>query len=325
MKTATYVGGLLGLGLLLILIARADGAAIIATLQLAGAPLLWLLPYRALFFLLYAIGWLALLRPYDPFHRAGLAYLFWVTSVREAVDRLLPVASVGGSVVGIRLVRWRGLATAPVSATVIAEIVLTLIVAYLFTALGLALLVGLGPSGGEYRSFVLAFVLSLPIPVVTFMLLRHGSVFERLQKLLRPLIGMSAMSRGAASLDHELRASLHRPILLGAGFLQFVALVSASFEIWFALKLFGHPVSITAAIALESMTQAVRHVAFVIPAGLGVQEAGLVLFGHVLGIGGELGLAISMVKRMREVLWGLASLVSWQWMEGRRLDSRVQA
>jgi hypothetical protein len=91
------------------------------------------------------------------------------------------------------------------------------------------------------------------------------------------------------------------------------------------LKLFGHPVSITAAIALESMTQAVRHVAFVIPAGLGVQEAGLVLFGHVLGIGGELGLAISMVKRMREVLWGLASLVSWQWMEGRRLDSRVQA
>jgi len=74
------------------------------------------------------------------------------------------------------------------------------------------------------------------------------------------------------------------------------------------------------ALALESMTQAVRHLAFVIPAGIGVQEAGLVLFGHALGIGSELALAVSMAKRMREVLCGLPSLVSWQWLEGQRLQ-----
>jgi hypothetical protein len=26
-----------------------------------------------------------------------------------------------------------------------------------------------------------------------------------------------------------------------------------------------------------------------------------------------------MAKRMREVLWGVVSLASWQWVEGRRL------
>jgi uncharacterized membrane protein YbhN (UPF0104 family) len=59
--------------------------------------------------------------------------------------------------------------------------------------------------------------------------------------------------------------------------------------------------------------------AFVVPAGVGVQEAGLVLFGQAFGIDSELALAVSMAKRIREVLCGLPSLISWQWSEGRRL------
>jgi uncharacterized membrane protein YbhN (UPF0104 family) len=73
------------------------------------------------------------------------------------------------------------------------------------------------------------------------------------------------------------------------------------------------------ALILESMTQAIRHAAFVVPAGLGVQEAGLVLFGRSLGIDAELALAVSMAKRLREVLCGVLSLLSWQWMEGRQI------
>jgi hypothetical protein len=40
----------------------------------------------------------------------------------------------------------------------------------------------------------------------------------------------------------------------------------------------------------------------------------------VLGISSELALAVSMAKRMREVLCGMPSLISWQWLEGRRLQ-----
>jgi uncharacterized membrane protein YbhN (UPF0104 family) len=106
-----------------------------------------------------------------------------------------------------------------------------------------------------------------------------------------------------------------------AGTLQFAAFISGSFEIWFALRLFGHPVGFSEALILESMTQSIRHLAFIIPAGIGVQEASLVLFGHALGISGELALAVSMSKRMREVLCGLPALISWQWLEGRRLHA----
>jgi putative membrane protein len=312
LKIAAYIGGLLGLALLVTLVVRADLPAMLHTLNTGGWRLLWLIPYRTLFFFLYAAGWLILLRPYDLAHRAGLGYLFWVTTVREAVDRLLPVATVGGAVVGIRLVRWRELAAAPIGASVIVEMVLTLIVVYLFTAVGLLLLVEFSTTGQEYRRLLLAFLLSLPVPILTVALLRYGSAFKYLQKFLRPLVGESAMTEhDAASLDHELRASIRRGWrLLIAGTLQLAAL---------ALRLFGHPVGCATALVLESMTQAVRHLAFVVPAGLGVQEAGLVLFGHALGISSELALAVSMAKRLREVLCGLPALLSWQWLEGRRL------
>jgi putative membrane protein len=291
------------------------------TLDSAGWRLLWLIPYRLVFFVLYALGWLALLQPDDPSRRISFGYLVWVTSVRDAVDRLLPVASVGGSVIGIRLLRWRGLDAAPISASVIVEIVLTLIAVYLFTALGLFLLVELNATGQEYRRLLLVFILCLPVPVGTVLLLRYGSAFGRLYKFLRPLVGEGALSGHAEALDRQVRRLLRRRWrLLIAGAVQFAALVSGAFEVWFALRLFGHPVGWTTAVALESMTQAVRHLAFVVPAGVGVQEAGLILFGHAFGISGELALAVSMAKRLREVLCGLPSLLSWQWVEGRRLQ-----
>ena len=251
MKNAAYIGGLLGLALLIAIVVRADFSAMLHTLNSGGWRLLWLIPYRALFFFLYAAGWLILLRPYDPAHRAGLGYVFWVTTVRDAVDRLLPVASVGGGVVGIRLLRWRGLAAAPGGATVIVEMVMTLVVVYLFTAVGLLLLDELSTTGQEYHRLLLAFLLSLPVPVMTVLLLRYGSAFARLQKFLSPLVGESTMSEQAASLDHELRACLRRGWrLLTACALQFAALVSGAFEIWFALRLFDHPVGWGTALVL---------------------------------------------------------------------------
>jgi putative membrane protein len=320
MRVSVYLGGLLGLALLVGIAVHADLPAMAHAFRLGGLSLLWVIPYRALFFLLYAIGWLALLGPDEAARRAGLGYFYWATAVRDAVDRLLPVASVGGSLVGVRILRWRGIAAAPAAASVIIEIVLTLVVVYLFTAIGLMLLAEYGTHSHEFRRVLTVFLLSLPVPVVVLTLLRNGSVLERLKAFMHGIAGESAVSKGTASLDEEIRACLRRRRgLLIAGALQLVALLSGSLEIWFALRLFEHPIGIDAALVLESMTQAVRHIAFIVPAGLGVQEAGLIVFGHVVGIGSEMALAVAMVKRMREVVWGIPFLLSWQWTEGRRL------
>ena len=324
MKTAAYVGFLVGLILLIVLSVRSDLGDMVRTVAQAGWPLLWLLPYRTIFFLLYGIGWFVLLRPYNREGLIGLPYLLWVTTVRDAIDRLLPVASIGGSIAGVRLLRWRGLALAPAGATVAIEILLTLFTIFAFTALGLSLLADLGIAGREFAPIWFVLPLSLAIPVGSALLLRYASPFGRLHGLLFRLVGTSADPGGAEALDREVRNCLHRSgAMITAGTLQLVAFVSGAFEVWFALRLFAHPISAKAAIMLESMTQAIRHVAFVVPAGVGVQEAGLVLFGQALGLSSELALSVSMAKRIREVLFSLPPLLSWQWMEARRLHRQA--
>jgi len=306
--------------LMIALLVRADIGGIVLALRVAGWRLLWLVPYRAVFFLLYALGWDALLRPYNRSRQVGLPYLFWATSVREAVDRLLPVASIGGGVVGVRMLRWRNLGTVPASVSVILEILLTLAALYGFIAVGLVLLFGRDGSSENYHRLLWAFLCTLPVPAVTLLLLRYGSVFSWAHRLLRPLVGERVLAEGAGALEDALRAAMaRRTNLFVSGTLQWLAMMSAAFEVWLVMRLSGHPVGVDEALILESLMQAARHLAFFVPGGLGVQEAGLLLAGHAIGISAELALAVSMAKRLREVLCGLPPLASWQWMEIRRL------
>jgi hypothetical protein len=223
------------------------------------------------------------------------------------------------------LLGWRAIPTSSAAATVIIEILLTIIASWLFAVVGVALLMRFDTAAAEYQRVILALLLSVPVPLVLAKLLGSGALFGRLQSVIVRFAGVQVPPAGALALDTAVHSSLQRlNSLTAAGALQFAALASGSVEIWFALRLFGQPTGFTTALILESMIQAFRHVAFMVPASLGVQETVLVVFGHVLGVGPETAIAVSLVKRLREVVYGVASLVSWQWMEGRRLRAPVE-
>ena len=57
---------------------------------------------------------------------------------------------------------------------------------------------------------------------------------------------------------------------------------------------------------------------FIVPASMGVQEAGLIALGALLGVSGPAAVALSLAKRLREIVFGLPVLIGWQWYEGRR-------
>jgi putative membrane protein len=323
LKSAAYIGAVLGLILLAIILRHADLQALWYTAKMAGGQLLWLAPYRLLFFLLYALGWAELLRPYVQGKDIGFGFVFWATTVREAIDRLLPVASVGGGVVGVRLLHQRGLPIAAAGASVVVEILITIVALYLFAVMGLFLLTDVAHAGATSRYLVPTLLFCLPVPVLTTVLLRYGSVFARLQGALRQIAGINLPAHGAAALDHEIQSCLKRSgaLVYTAG-LQLVALMSGSLEIWFILRVVGHPIGLAAALIMESLMQAVRHVVFFVPAGIGVQEGMLIEFGQVLGVSSELALTVSLAKRVREILCGVPALLSWSLVEGRRSGVR---
>lgn len=324
MKRFGYLLGLLGLAAAIVLVVHQGWADIFGAIDRAGWPLLWLLPFHALPLLLDVFGWRVLLAPRDPHRRATIPVLFWIAAVREAIDRLLPVANIGGEIIGVRLVKWRGIDVAAGAASVTVEVLLTVVNQYLFVGLGLVLLIVLTADTGTLGSVLIAVVVSLPVPVALIALVRYGRVFSRLEALAKKLSG--SLSRVLADLvdgsmlDQEIRALCVRPArLAAAGAWQLLGLVVGSFECWLALRLLGHPVGIADAVALEATTQALRHVFFVVPAGLGVQEGGLLLIGEMLGLPPGISIALSLIKRMREIVFGVPALISWQWIEAHRL------
>ena len=52
---------------------------------------------------------------------------------------------------------------------------------------------------------------------------------------------------------------------------------------------------------------------------LGVQEAGFILAAGLVGQPPEAAIALSMLKRARELVVGVTGLLVWQWVEGHRL------
>jgi transketolase N-terminal domain/subunit len=55
-----------------------------------------------------------------------------------------------------------------------------------------------------------------------------------------------------------------------------------------------------------------------VPAGLGAQEAGIVVVCGALGLDPQVAIGLALAKRMREVLFGVPALLGWNWWEGAR-------
>jgi putative membrane protein len=240
--------------------------------------------------------------------------------VREAINRLLPVASIGGEIVGVRLVCWRLPDGTLVTASIIVEVLVTMAVQYVFSACGLVLVIGSMSNNGEWmQTAVLGLLLSLPVPVIAAILLRRGGIFHAIERWATRMPILERLPIDGKRLDSALSALMERPSLLLQTFLwQLSGYVVGAFEVWFALDLLGHPVSIVEAIAVEALTQAVRHAAFFIPGGLGVQEATLLLLAQMFGVPYDAALSLALVKRVREIVFGCLALGSWQWAEIRR-------
>ena len=323
MKLAVRVALLIGLALLAGLIAH-EGAAILIPITRAGWVLLWLVPLHAVPVLLDSRGWQVLIQ-----RRVGAAVLFWIATVREAVDRLLPVANIGGELVGIRLLAATGVDGVTAAASVTTELLVTLFSQYVFVLAGVTCLLSVTETARSAGDELLALGASLPVIVLLAVLLRHGSLFERLERLAVRTLGgetLRFLQGKWTALDAAIRELISSPERWCRTLLwQLSGLLARVGETWITLRWLGHPLTVESALILESLTQAARNFVFVVPAGLGVQEAALVAVGRLLGVDGELALALSLAKRMREILFGTPALLSWYWTEGRKTGSPATA
>lgn len=324
-KIALYLAGFLGLSLAIYLVADAGAAAIWQALAAIG----WGLGAAALFHLgplvFNALSWRALL-PKES--RLGLGTAIWVRWIRESINGLLPVGQVGGDIVCVRLAHMKGVPAAPATASMSADVSVSVFSQMIFVALGLGLLLwrSTEPTVLAIVWTILAGMAILFVAMVMFVSVQHAGMFAFMTRIAgalskNPLI---ARFRGVATdIDSATRA-LYRDkhaFWTAMGWRLADWIVGAG-EVWLLMYFLGKPVSFADALILESLGTAVRTAAFLVPGAIGILEASYVVFGGLFGIAPADSLALALGKRVRELLFGIPGLVAWQVFEGRRLLKR---
>lgn len=244
--------------------------------------------------------------------------------IREHVAHLLPVAQVGGEVVGARMLILRGLAPPLAAASVVVDLTVEAVTQVVFTFMGLGVLATLA-DGRDLLPWLALGALVAALLIGGFFWVQRRGLFAWLEVALKKA-GTGAIGNSLGRLDglHDtiqmLYADTGRLALAGAYHLA-CWLVGIA-ETWLALYFMGHRVSWMDALFLESLGEAIRGAAFFIPGQLGVQEGGYMLLGQAIGLAPGTGLALSLIKRARVLLLGVPALATWQLVESRSLLAR---
>jgi glycosyltransferase 2 family protein len=266
------------------------------------------------------IAWAALLP------QTALWVPIWGRLVRDSGSELLPLSQVGGYVLGARAVALAGVSGTSATASTIVDVTLELFGQLAFTALGLICLLYLIPNAAIAAPAAAGLAAAGVLATAFLAVQRRG--FDLLDRFGR-MIGRGWADKaaaGSASLHAVLAAIYRRRRGIVSSFLLHLACwIASTLEAWIALSLAGAPLGFATVMVIESLLYAVRSIAFFVPNAVGIQEGAYILLGASFGLTAEVALALSLVKRARDLIIGLPALAVWQLVESGRLWRRIAA
>lgn len=308
----------LGVVLLCYLLTRVGLGAVLTAAASVGYPGFALLCVASL--LLYGFlgaTWAVLLPRSVP---VGPAVFIWARMVREAAADVLPFSQIGGMALGARAAILHGAPSALAWGSMIVDVTTEMLAQIAYVAVGILVIWLNTPHTALTRAVTTATSAALLLALVAggaFLgVQRYGHQWVASRLMRRVSSGSSAYTTAiAAALDEIYRSRTRVTISLGAHFLGWVANAGCA---WIAFRLVGASVDFVSVLAVESLVYASRSAGFFIPNALGVQEAAYIVLAPLFGIGTELALAVSLLKRARDLAIGVPVLLIWQAFEGRR-------
>jgi putative membrane protein len=255
--------------------------------------------------------------------RAPARAFVWARLVRDAGSEVLPLSPVGGCVLGARAVALAGVPVSIAAASTIVDLTLEFLAKLAYTALGLVWLVHLRPGSPLALPLTAGLAVACLAAAAFILVQRRGSgPVDR----LAGIIGRGWAERaaaGAAALRTALGDIHRRRARLRVGFMLHLACwLSLASQAWLALRLAHRGLPFGQVLVIESLVYAIRTFAFAIPNAAGVQEGAYILIGAAFGLTPEMALALSLLKRARDLTIGLPVLGIWQIREGGRLWRR---
>ena len=245
----------------------------------------------------------------------------WARLVRDSAAENLPFSQIGGFVMGARAAILEGVAPGIAAASMIADITTEMVAQLVYVCLGIVLLstqMGNVPGIPSVRWLLTGVGLAVIAASSFYSLQRYGGGLIRnfAGRFLPQALGY------LEAVTTELQKIYRAPERISVSFLlHFGGWVASGAATWIAFRLLGAQLHFSTVIAVESLIYAIRSIAFAVPNAFGVQELAYVVFAPVLGVGPELAVAVSLLKRAQAIAIGIPVLLLWQAVEGHHAVS----
>jgi putative membrane protein len=324
LRVGAAVGGLVGAGLLAWLLLSFGVVQILQVLVRVGWLGMAVIVLLHLVQMLFsALGWQVIAAGGESRPRLRTYLLFrWV---REAVNNLLPLAQIGGELVAVRLLRRRGVPLAAAIGGTIADLLMEMATQVVFTVTGAILLIRLVGHSEIIDVFIEGLLLAASIVLAAFAALRLGlaAIIEKAVIGFGSSLGWPATAQ-IGGLHMSLLSSFRAPGRVALSALwHLLSWFLGGAEVCLVLHFFGQDIGLVYGLVIESLGQAAKSAGFAIPGAVGVQEGGYVVVGRLLGIPPEIAIALSLIKRLREILLGVPGLFLWHRSERTSGDHAV--
>jgi glycosyltransferase 2 family protein len=278
--------------------------------------------YALALFPVLGSAWFVLLPP--PVR--SVRVFIWARMMRDSAAEVLPFSQFGGMALGARAAILHGIPRGLAFGSMIVDVTTELLAQLAYIALGLAMLNVRAPHSASAHSLTTVFAIGLALAALAaalFLALQRRGHWLTAALAARLLPGVAAAT---ATVPAALDAIYRSPARIGfSATLHFAAWLFSAVGTWIAFRLIGVQVDVTAVMAIESLVYAARSAAFIVPSAIGVQEGAYALLAPLFGVGAEFGLAVSLLKRARDVAIGVPVLLIWQAFEGQRLLARRAA
>jgi putative membrane protein len=247
----------------------------------------------------------------------------WARVVRDSCAQVLPFSALGGFVLGARALTLHGVSWAEAAATTMVDVTAEFMAELIFALVGLAILAAYQPKTGLVLPVVAGVSVALAA-IAGFVWVQRGAsglVAPLARRIMgERLPGMSGRLRGIPA---ELDRIYGRPGRIALSVtVHLTGWVGTGLSDWVAYRLIGVPISFPAAVAIAALLHAALTATFLVPGGAGVQELAYAALGTAFGAPPQISLAVSLLRRGRDLLIGVPVLLAWQGIEVRRLRER---
>lgn len=255
-----------------------------------------------------ALAWKFAFKPEEA-ERLKVVDVWKVRTIGEAFNAITPFGSLGGEPVKALLLKEQyglgfkqGLASQVVART---TLTLSLI---LFMIPGTVFLFMTGGIDEQFKTASATGLIIFSVLILLFLLFQMTGCLSRMvgwfdrtfpKSEARPAVDQLLALCNMMSGYYKKHPKLCFKSMLFA----WLGWMAGVLELYLTLYFLGYELSWMELWTIEAILQLVRAGSFFIPLSLGAQEAGLVVIFMAMGMSGNLGLTVSLVRRIRELIW----------------------